>query len=140
MKAWCGIMGSEEELLKDSYQFYREATKEPEDGIRERNTVKLRDAAEKAWNATVQAANAMALRYVGLIPRSHYERRSALWEVEKRVPELARLGIYDRYAARSRLLHGEIFYEGVLDPDILKVEIEKVSEFIEIARTHLKKT
>jgi len=132
-------MGSEEEFLKGSYEFYYAAVKELEEGIREKNTIKLRDSAEKAWNATVQAANALALKYAGLTPRSHYERRSALREVEQKVPELAKLGIYDRYAARSRLLHGEVFYEGVLDPNLLKVEIEKVLEFIEIAKAHIKK-
>jgi len=132
-------MGSEEELLKDSYEFYYAALKELEEGIREKNTVKLRDSAEKAWNAAVQAANALALRYTGLTPRSHYERRSALREVEQKIPELAMLGIYDRYAARSRLLHGEVFYKGVLDPNLLKIEIKKVLEFIEIAKAHIKR-
>lgn len=106
-------MGSVEELLKDSYEFYRAAVMGLEEGIRERNPVKLRDSAEKAWNAVVQAANALILKYLGIIPRSHYERRSALRQLEQRVSELAKLGIYDRYAARGRLLHGEIFYEGV---------------------------
>jgi len=131
---------SEEELLRDSYEFYQAAVKEMVEGIKENNTVKLRDSAEKAWNAAVQAANALALRYTGLIPRSHYERRRALREVEQKVPELAGLGIYDRYAARSRLLHGEVFYEGVLDPDLLKIEIEKVLEFMEIVKTQIKRT
>jgi len=130
-------MGNEEEFLKESYEFYHAAIKELEEGIREKNTVKLRDSAEKAWNAAVQAANALTLRYAGLIPRSHYERRSALREIEQKVPELAKLGVYDRYAARSRLLHGEVFYEGVLDPNLLRIEIEKVLEFIEIAKAHI---
>lgn len=133
-------MESEEELLKDSYEFYHAAIRELEDGTKEKNTVKLRDSAEKAWNAAVQAANALALKYTGLIPRSHYERRRALREVEQKIPELAKLGIYDRYAARSRLLHGEIFYEGVLDPNLLKIEIEKVLELMEIAKAHIKRT
>ena len=133
-------MGSEEELLKDSYEFYYAAIRELEEGTKEKNTVKLRDSAEKAWNAAVQAANALALKYIGLIPRRHYERRSALREIEQKIPELAKLGIYDRYAARSRLLHGEIFYEGVLDPNLLKIEIEKVFELMEIAKAHIKRT
>jgi len=132
-------MQSEEELLKDSYEFYHAAVKELGEGSRERNTVKLRDSAEKAWNAAVQAANALALKFTGLIPRSHYERRKALREVEQKVPKLANLGVYDRYAARSRLLHGEVFYEGVLDPDLLSIEIEKVFEFIEIVRAHIER-
>jgi len=133
-------MQSEEGLLRDSYEFYEAAVKELEEGVKENNSVKLRDSAEKAWNAAVQAANALALKYTGLIPRSHYERRRALREVEQKVPGLVELGVYDRYAARSRLLHGEVFYEGVLDPDLLKIEIEKVLEFMEIVKVRIKRT
>jgi len=133
-------MQSEEELLRECYELYEAAVKELDEGIKENNSVKMRDSAEKAWNAAVQAANALALKYTGLIPRSHYERRRALREVEQKVPGLAELGVYDRYAARSRLLHGEVFYEGVLDPDLLKIEIEKVSEFMEIVKAQIKRT
>jgi len=76
----------------------------------------------------------------GFIPRSHYESRRALRQVEEKVPELTRLGIHDRYAARSRLLHGEVFCEGVLDPDLLEIEIDKVLEFIEIVRNQIQRT
>jgi len=77
---------------------------------------------------------ALAVTYTGLTPRGHYERRKAIREVEQKVPKPAKLGIYDRYAARSRLLHGEVFYEGVPDPSLLKIEIEKVLGLIEIAK------
>ncbi len=133
-------MEGEEALLKDSYEFYHESIKELEEGVKERSTIKLRDAAEKAWNAVVQAANALILRHAGFTPRSHHERRSALRDIERKIPELAKLAIYDRYAARSRLLHGEVFYEGVFDPDLLKMEIEKVLEFIEIVKAYVRVT
>jgi len=41
-------MENEEKLLEESYGFYNEAIKELEEGIKEGNTIKLCDAAEKA--------------------------------------------------------------------------------------------
>ena len=35
----------------------------------------VRDSAEKAWNAVVQAVNALVLKYMERIPLSHFERR-----------------------------------------------------------------
>lgn len=64
------------------------------------------------------------------MPRSHYERRMALKELEDKVPRFREYGIYDRYAARSRLLHGEVFYEGVLDPELLGLELKKARELV----------
>jgi len=60
--------------------------------------IAARDAAEKAWNAVVQAADVLVVELLGRRPKSHRERREALWEIERRVPELD--GIYDRYNAR----------------------------------------
>jgi len=35
-----------------------------------------------------------------------------------------RLGILDRYMARHKALHEETFYEGIIDVEQLKTEIE----------------
>jgi len=48
-----GLDLSSEDLLEDSYAFYREAVRELEEGVREAKAMKLRDSAEKAWNAVV---------------------------------------------------------------------------------------
>jgi len=127
-----------EELLKEAKLFYGEAVDELEKAINEGSRVKMRDAAEKAWNAVVQAANALALTVEGEVPRSHYERRISLKNIEAKIPSALEKGVYDRYAARSRLLHGEIFYEGVFDPDLLRVEVEKAGDFIKIVENIIK--
>ncbi|MEM3507494.1 MAG: hypothetical protein QW589_03710 [Candidatus Bathyarchaeia archaeon] len=54
--------------------------------------------------------------------------------MKKRNERLKELGIYDRYSARSRVLHGEVFYEGVYDIELLNLEIEKAKEFVEIIK------
>ena len=62
-------------MVRSAYEFLKLAFEEFERGVDEGSAVRLRDAAEKAWN-------------------------------------VRELGFYDRYAARSGLLHGEVFYEG----------------------------
>ncbi|MEM2617653.1 MAG: hypothetical protein QXL64_08990 [Thermofilaceae archaeon] len=41
--------------LEDAFRSYEEALKELEEGVRENNAYKIRDSAEKAWNAVVQS-------------------------------------------------------------------------------------
>jgi len=125
-------------LIKDAQDFIDLAFMEFEKGIEEKSSAKLRDSAEKAWNAVVQAVNALIFKYEGFLPKSHYERRLALKELEKKIPKLKDFGIYDRYAARSRLLHGEVFYEGILDVELLKLELEKAKELVEYISKELK--
>uniref|UniRef100_A0A7J3X935 HEPN domain-containing protein n=1 Tax=Thermofilum pendens TaxID=2269 RepID=A0A7J3X935_THEPE len=46
-------------------------------------------------------------------------------------PEVEKLGLRDRYGARERYLHEMTFYEGVVDPELLRREVEKVRRFLE---------
>ncbi|MCP8309572.1 MAG: hypothetical protein H3Z53_05690 [archaeon] len=57
-----------------------------------------------------------------------------LRDAEKSNPKVRELGFRDRYMARFRVLHGEIFYEGVVDVEELRLELEKVKEYIEDVR------
>ncbi len=113
--------------LKDAWEFLEEARRELE-RAKGGNLIAARDAAEKAWNAVVQAADALVVELLGRRPRSHRERRDALWEIERRVPVLD--GVYDRYNARFQRLHGEMFYEGLVDPVDLEKELAKAEDFV----------
>ncbi|MEM1546342.1 MAG: PaREP1 family protein [Candidatus Methanomethylicia archaeon] len=126
-----------EELIKSALEFVELAFRKFEEGVKENSSTRLRDSAEKTWNAVAQAINALVLRYEELMPRSHYERRHALKELEKKIPKLKDYGIYDRYAARSCLLHGEVFYEGIIDTELLKLELEKPRELVEYISKNL---
>ena len=92
--------------------------------------VRVRDAAEKAWNAVVQATDALVYAFTGSRPLSHYERRVALRDIERRFEGVRMLGLRDRYMARYKVLHGETFYEGVVDLGEVEVELEKVEEYL----------
>jgi len=66
--------------FEDALRFFEESIKEFEEGVRENNPYKIRDSAEKAWNAVVQATNALILKFSGKLPSSHWERRRMLRE------------------------------------------------------------
>jgi len=91
----------------------------------------MRDACEKGWNATTQAVNALFLRRGVPLPRSHWERRKRLEDLEKADASVEKMGLLDRFSARDHHLHEQGFYEGIIDRDTLKTELEKVKRFIE---------
>ena len=120
--------------IDDSMKFVEEALKEFKVGVENNDTIRIRDAAEKAWNAVVQATNALILYYLGKTPSSHWERRRLLRELERVKPEVESLGLRDRYSARERNLHELVFYEGVIDVNDVEFELEKAKRYIEDVR------
>jgi hypothetical protein len=42
-----------------------------------------------------------------------------------------KLGLRDRYGARERYLHQTTFHDGIIDPELLRREVEKVRRFVE---------
>ncbi len=117
-------------LLSSAREFYERALREFEEAIARNDVIGIRDSAEKAWNAVVQAINALIVYYTGVTPMSHFERRRKLRELEKSVREVGELGLTDRYMARFKVLHGETFYEGVIDIEQLRDEMVKVGRII----------
>jgi len=116
--------------FEDARRFYEESLKEFEEGVRENNPYKIRDSAEKAWNATIQATNALILKLTGKLPSSHWERRKLLRELETKIPEIRESMLRDRYGARERHLHEMVFYEGNVDIEDINYELEKVRAYL----------
>jgi hypothetical protein len=120
--------------MDDSVKFIEEALKEFKVGVENNDAIRIRDVAEKAWNAVVQATNALILYYLGKTPSSHWERRRLLRELERVKPEVESLGLRDRYSARERNLHELVFYEGVVDVNDVEFELEKARRYVEDVR------
>jgi len=118
-------------LLEDARSFLERGARELEEGLREGDALKVRDGAEKLWSAVVSAANALVLSRTGIVPASHWERRRLLDLIEEREPEVEKLGLRDRYGARERYLHQMAFHDGIIDPELLRREVEKVRRFVE---------
>ncbi|RLE54854.1 MAG: hypothetical protein DRJ40_09750 [Thermoprotei archaeon] len=117
--------------ISDARKFIEEAIEEFQKGTREGNVMAIRDAAEKAWNAVVQASNALVLKFMGKVPSSHWERRRLLRELERRNVKIAEYGFRDRYCARERNLHELVFYEGIIDIEDVEDELEKAKKYVD---------
>lgn len=117
-------------LLASARELYERALREFEEAVARNDVIGIRDSAEKAWNAVVQAINALIIYYTGVTPMSHFERRRKLRELERSVREVGELGLTDRYMARFGVLHGETFYEGVIDVEQLRDEMVRVGRII----------
>ena len=120
------------EYLAEARRFHEEAMREFERGKRGGDITVIRDAAEKAWGAVVQATNELIEKRGMAIPRTHVERRQRLGELERLDPKIKELGFRDRYGAREHYLHEDCFYDGICPIDTLEEDIfQKVKAYIE---------
>jgi len=100
---------------------------------KEKTDVVMRDAAEKAWNAVIQATNALLLGrgFSEEKIKSHRERRLALDILQSKDSEVRNKGLRDRFSAREHNLHERCFYEGEYVPEGVKEDIWKAKEYVE---------
>ena len=96
-----------EALFKDASAMHNAALSQVMEGD-------IRDAAEKAWCATLQATNAVILAQTGVLPENTPVTSlelNKLRSASTRFESLVR-----RYYTRQGLLHGECFYLGLCEP------------------------
>ena len=74
----------------------------------------VRDAAEKAWCATVRATEALVLARTGQEPGTSTAASRRLKALSANDPSLMNLQL--RYADRQDVLHGECFYHDYCQP------------------------
>jgi len=97
----------------------------------EEMSVNLRDAAEKAWGATVRATDALILARYGETPKSMRDRRERLGELILQEPELDKLGLWERLHSRESSLHVSCFYDGECRPaEVIKRKILETKNYI----------
>ncbi len=93
----------------------------------------IRDAAEKAWCATLQATNAVILAWTGVLPEKTpgtSRELNRLSQISTGFDSLAR-----RYYTRQGHLHGECFYLGLCEPqETVERRIRETTEFIADAK------
>ncbi len=120
-----------EQIIREAEEIFTKAMKEYYEAAKEKDRIKLRDACEKGWLATVKLIDALLMSRGYKTAESHSDRRNKLWEIQERDKKIKNLGFYDRLGARSYWLHVQGFYEGSLDENAAMVELTKVKEFIE---------
>ena len=73
----------------------------------------VRDAAEKAWCATLRATNALLLARTGEEPLKTPETSGRLDQLARIEPTVR--GLVGRYYSRQQRLHGDCFYSGIME-------------------------
>ena len=118
-------------VLEEARRVLSRAFEELREGIESRDVLRVRDACEKGWLATVKAVDALLLSYGFEESKTHVDRRRKLRDLSRKVREVAELGIYDRVEARRSTLHSDGFYSGVLTHEEVEEELRKVEKLIE---------
>ena len=107
------------------------AFEELREGVRSGDVLRIRDACEKGWLATVKAVDALLLSYGFEETKTHVDRRRKLRDLSKKVREVVELGIYDRVEARRSMLHSDGFYSGILTHEEVEEELRRVEKLVE---------
>lgn len=121
---------NQESFIKEAKEFLKEAKEEFRKGTEENNRILVRDACEKAWNATVLATNYLIVKRGLPLPKSFRERKLSLRELELKDKSIKEKAFLDRFAARFYNLHEQAFYVGYFDPAEIEIDIIKVEEYI----------
>jgi hypothetical protein len=119
---------SVQSLLDVARTFLTTARRELEDGLTANDHLRVRDAAEKAWNAVVQPTDHV-MQVHGRAPLpgrdAHASRRDFLEGIGRR--DLSR-----DYTYFTERLHGDVFYAGTaLPPPAARRLLDEVQDFID---------
>jgi len=118
-------------VLEEARRILSKAFEGLREGVRSGDVVRVRDACEKGWLATIKAIDALLLSYGLGEAGTHVDRRRKLKDLSKRIHEVAELEIYDRVEARRSTLHSNGFYSSVLTHDEIEEELRKVKKLVE---------
>ena len=127
-------------ILEEARRILFKAFEELREGVRSGDVLRIRDACEKGWLATVKAVDALLLSYGFEESKTHVDRRRKLRDLSKKVRKVAELGIYDRVEARRSTLHSDGFYSGILTHEEVEEELRKVEKLIEDVDKLIKRT
>lgn len=125
--------------MDSARKLYEEALEAFETGRRTEDPRAIREAAEKAWAAIVQATNGLIEKRHLPVPRTPTERRARLADLERLDPRFKEMGFRDRFGAREHYLHEDCYFEGICPVDLLEEDIfGKVKAYIEDAARYVK--
>ena len=113
------------QLADDLLAFARQEARE---GFRKQNSIQIRDAAEKAWNAAVQATD-LGMRLRGQMPSpgasAHRDRHEFL-------ETLGRDDLHHKFSFFAERLHGMCFYQGLMPhEEDMNRWLDEVGQYIE---------
>ena len=107
-------------ITLDAQNVFKDAREMQAAAILQMEAGDIRDAAEKAWCATLQAANAVILAHAGFVPDRTPKTSQCLNWLKAQDSRFEPL--VGRYYSRQGHLHGEVFYFGLIEP---RSEVER---------------
>jgi hypothetical protein len=118
------VEGVVDSSLVTAEEILNYAEEEFEKALRINDILLYRNALDKAFLSMIVAVNSYINRKLGVIPKSHSERRSFLRKVDRE--DLRAL-----YSDVMRTLYDEAFYEGVYNPEEARYAITLVKKMLE---------
>jgi len=127
--------GTYHKLINEADAFFNIALKEYKKGKKEKDDKTIRQGAEKAWNAAVQATLALAVRKSKSLPRSYKAQFIFLNEFcNKNKAKINGSKLDLNFSAFAKFLHGECFYFGNYELFELDVYFNRVAQYIDIIK------
>lgn len=118
------VEGIVDSSLVTAEEILNYAEEEFEKALRSNDMLLYRNALDKAFLSMIVAVNSYINDKLGIIPKSHSERRSLLRKMDR--DDLRAL-----YSDVMRTLHDETFYEGVYNPEEAKYAIALVKRMLQ---------
>jgi hypothetical protein len=116
-----------ETIFQDAETLYTRAIEELDRG-------NIRDAAEKAWGATLRATNALILAKTSKEMEGAKETTRELHKFAGRDKEVDEK-LIGRFHTRRDFLHGDCFYMGICEPsDQIERRVRETKHYIQDAR------
>jgi HEPN domain-containing protein len=100
------------------------AEEEFEKAMKTKDMLLYRNAVDKAFLSVIIAVNSFINRKLGIVPKSHSERRLFLRKLDRE-------DLRAFYSDVMKTLHEEAFYEGVYNPEEAKYAITLVKKMLE---------
>ena len=116
-------------ITADVYRIFADARQVHAEALERLEQGDIRDAAEKAWCATLRATNALILAHTGEEPERTTYSRIGLERLAQRDSQVQSL--VNRYYSRQSSLHGDCFYLGICEPvDLIERRIRETIQYI----------
>ena len=117
----------------DAARIFEDARRMGDSALERMAAGDIRDAAEKAWCATVRATEALVLARTGQEPETSTAAGRRLTALTVDDPSLVNLRL--RYSDRQRVLHGECFYHDYCQPVVTERLIGETADYVRDAES-----
>jgi hypothetical protein len=91
-------------ILEEARRILSKAFEELREGVKSGDMLKIRDACEKGWLATVKAVDALLLSYGFEETKTHVDRRRKLRDLSKKVHKVVELGCILFHGSRNAFI------------------------------------